>query len=145
MSISTQNEPARPEDYLPKPKSKPEIVETFITFGSQYGRDPERSEIHPLEMSGHGYAVIEAPSYEIGRAIAFAIFNRQFAFVYGAEEWHDKDDDIPHWYPEGELLRIRWVDREQLASEARVRETALRVGREAGLIGEVPAGDRSAS
>jgi hypothetical protein len=77
-----------------------EIHEYFVTFGVQYGRRPG-DDVHPLGMYADGYAVIEAPDMETARAMAFAIFDDKYAFIYGQapQERH---------VPEGELLRICW-------------------------------------
>lgn len=97
-----------------------DLTQTYVTFGVQYTRPSEfqhEDEKHPLGMHGNGYAVIEAPSYEIGRAMAFAIFGERFAFAYPAEDWEMKD--VPRFYPDGELMRIAWYDGEKLARLAR--------------------------
>jgi len=87
-----------------------EIERYYVTFGVQYGTDPERHELHPLDMTGRGYAVIEAPSYGIARGITTGIFGTEWAFIYEEAEFHD-DGKSAKWYPDGELLRIKWVDR----------------------------------
>ena len=76
-------------------------VETYITFGVGYGTDPERHDIHPLGMTGKGYATIEAPTRAMARSIAFAIFGQQWAFDYSTPP-------SLHHAPLGEVLRISW-------------------------------------
>lgn len=84
----------------------PVVPEFYVTFGVQYGRR-EDDDQHPLHMYGDGYAVIEAPDMEMARRIAFAIFEQQWAFIYGAEFMlNDRRDE---WHPAGELLRIAWL------------------------------------
>ncbi|MEY4081679.1 MAG: Microbacterium phage OneinaGillian [Actinomycetota bacterium] len=90
------------------------IVETYITFGVQYKENPDPrylDEAHPRGMYGTGYAVIEAPSRDVARDIAFAIFGQQWAFDY------DTPPNEEH-APAGEILRIAWLDRDAL-SQAR--------------------------
>lgn len=79
------------------------IVETFLTFGVQYSPNPQHDDKrHPLGMHRDGYAVIEAPTRELAREIANAIFGRRWAFDY---------DERPaaKYAPAGELLRIAWI------------------------------------
>lgn len=87
-----------------------EIVETVITFGVQYGRR-EGDEKHPLGMYGDGYAVIEAPSREVARRIAHAIFDGRWSFDYPLEEFmvHPMRE---LFHPAGELMRIGWTQKE---------------------------------
>ena len=81
---------------------RPEVHEYFITFGVQYKANPiTDDQRHPLGMHSEGYAVIEAPDREMARAIAFAIFDRQWAFDYD----HKPEDQFA---PAGELMRILW-------------------------------------
>lgn len=97
------------------------MQEFYITFGVQYGRDPEKHEIHPLGMTGNGYAVIEADDYEDARDAAFEVFGSRWAFVYT-----DKPLDIRA--PEGELARFRVIraDRiEQIIPMREIREMPL--------------------
>lgn len=56
-------------------------VVVYITFGVQYGPSPHR-ETHPTHpwIDADGYVAIEAPSYEAGRKIAFALFGTAWAF-----------------------------------------------------------------
>jgi hypothetical protein len=86
-----------------------EIIKRAITFGVQYGRDPERHVIHPLGMTADGYAVIEAPDVETVRKIAFAIFGEQWSNDYSLDKFL-ADPRTAQWHPEGELLRIAWVE-----------------------------------
>ena len=87
-----------------------DIDEFFVTFGVQYTKDPERGETHPLGMHKDGYAVIEAPDMKIAQAMAKAIFDNKYAFIYDREDFilgGTKD----RWYshPDAELLRIKWI------------------------------------
>jgi hypothetical protein len=77
------------------------IQEFFVTFGVQYGRQ-EDDDKHPLGMYSDGYAVIEAPDMETARAMAFAIFDEKYSFIYPDEP------EFRH-APRGELMRIKWV------------------------------------
>ena len=89
-------------------ETEPEIVtKWFVTFGVQYARDPNFGERHPMGMHADGFAVIEAPDEETARKIAFAIFGQKWSFLYGHQEWVDKDMEA-RWAPAGELLRIGW-------------------------------------
>lgn len=78
-----------------------QIREWYITFGVQYGRR-EGDEHHPLGMFSDGYAVIEAPTHEMARRLAFAIFEQKWAFLYS-------ERPTQKHAPAGELLRIAWV------------------------------------
>lgn len=98
------------------------VIESYVTFGVQYGADETRHVIHPLGMLGTGYAVIEAPDSETARAIAFAIFERKFSMIYTAEEFLHDQDKHQFWYPDGELLRISWQDREHLQELAALEQ-----------------------
>ena len=84
------------------------ITELFITFGVQYGRDPEKHTIHPLGMTGNGYMVVEAPTYEQARAITFTLTDGQHSFDHAREDFFSDPDKVAFYYPEGELLRIAW-------------------------------------
>lgn len=87
-----------------------ETVETYITFGVQYRENPQHpDEEHPLGMFGNGYAVIEAPTREMARGIAVALFGDRWAFDYGPEHKPSKD-----YYPAGEILRIPFIQRTSL-------------------------------
>ena len=82
------------------------LVETFFTFGIRYAPDPQGDyDRHPLGMHRDGYAVIEAPTRELAREIAFVVFGRQRARDY---------DTAPNaeLAPAGELLRIAWIQPE---------------------------------
>jgi hypothetical protein len=96
----TENENGKRGRPLP---DKTQLHEYFITFGVQYEHDD-----HPLGMHPSGYAVIEAPDMETARAIAFAIFDTAYAFVYDREHFID-DGTKMRWHPLGELLRISWT------------------------------------
>lgn len=97
------------------------MQEFYITFGVQYGRDPEKHEIHPNGMTGNGYAVIEADDYGEAHDAAFEVFGARWAFAYT-----DKPLDIRA--PEGELARFRVfrADRiEQIIPMRELREMPL--------------------
>lgn len=81
-------------------------VDTWFTFGTQYGDPARGKERHPVFdwISGDGYVRITAPSREAARALAFAIFGAAWAFDY---------DRVPgsasayrNMYPDGELAHI---------------------------------------
>ena len=74
-------------------------VDTYITFGVQYGAPPR--EEHPVFpwVSGDGFVRITSPSREAARALAFAIFGRAWAFDY-------TEPPEPKWAPLGELAHI---------------------------------------
>jgi hypothetical protein len=82
------------------------LVDTYVTFGTQYGPSPLR-ETHPVFewISGDGWVRISAPSREAGRQLAFDIFGSAWAFEYsevpGAERGMTEV-----WYPAGELAHI---------------------------------------
>lgn len=81
------------------------IVETFITFGTQYKADPRHpDEEHPLGMHGDGYAAIEAPTRQMARDIAFALFGARWAFDY-------PEPPAEEYAPAGEILRIAWISK----------------------------------
>lgn len=86
------------------------IEEFYVTFGVQYTNDETTGEIHPLGMHGKGYAVIEAPDMETARAMAFAIFDNKYAFIYDWDNFMG-DGTFERWYStqEGPLLTIKWV------------------------------------
>lgn len=85
-------------------------VDTYITFGVQYKEHPtDEGEAHPDGMFGEGYAVIEAPSREVARAIAHAVFHDKWAFDYS-------EPPKPEYAPAGEILRIAWIDNGALKS-----------------------------
>ena len=73
-----------------------------VTFGSDHTH-PEISD----KKLADGYMVVEAPTYEIARNIAFAITGGVHAFDYPLEE-HLAQEKVHEWYPLGELLRIKW-------------------------------------
>lgn len=72
----------------------------YITFGVQYG-PAEHKETHPTHpwIDADGYVVIEAPSYEAGRNIAFALFGTAWAF-------DNRTPPEPRFAPLGELGRF---------------------------------------
>lgn len=90
-------------------------VETIITFGVQYKHPDnpwfDERKVHPLGMHGDGYAVIEAPSRDVARAIAHAVL-APWAFDYDAATFFERErrQSFKEMYPYGELLRIAWVD-----------------------------------
>lgn len=74
----------------------------YVTFGVMYKEFPAtEEEAHPQGMHGRGYAAIEAPSEEVARSIAFAVFGHQWAFLYERQPNHDT-------YTSGELMRLTW-------------------------------------
>ncbi len=84
--------------------SEPEAF--YVTFGVQYGhRDDD--EKHAFGMYHDGYAVIEAPNYEVARSIAIAVFGQEWAFIYMKEDFIDDGTD-KKYHPLGEQLRIAW-------------------------------------
>lgn len=76
------------------------IKEFYVTFGVQYGHGVNQ-ERHPQEMTGNGYAVIEAPDEFTARQMAIAVFIQRWSFIYP-----EKPED--QYVPEGELLRISY-------------------------------------
>jgi len=82
-----------------------QIREWYVTFGVQFGRRPG-DDHHPLGMFSDGYAVIEAPTDEMARGIARAIFGQHWAFLY-----HDKPAE--KYVPAGELLRLAWIQHDE--------------------------------
>lgn len=103
------------------------IIETFITFGVQYGTDPEKSEIHPLGMHRDGYAVIEAPDRDTALRIANAVFGHQWSFDYSYEDFMQGESPVARFHPDGELLRISWLTQEHI-KELDALETRLVFG-----------------
>jgi len=83
-----------------------EIQEFAITFGVQYGRRKDADK-HPMGMFGDGYAVIEAPSAEVARALAFAAFGEKWSFQYPMEKFATREN-FEQYYPAGELMRLAW-------------------------------------
>lgn len=79
----------------------------IMTVGVQYGRR-EDDEPHPLGIFADEYVVIEAPNEEMARAIAFAITDRKFAFLYDYDSY--PDEKLTQYHPAGERLRIAWID-----------------------------------
>lgn len=80
------------------------IVKTYVTFGTDH------DDLHPnvgVKVS-EGYVVIEAPTREQGRDIAFVILGTKWAFDYGTE--HFADSIARGLYPAGELLRVGWLN-----------------------------------
>lgn len=77
-----------------------------ITFGS----DHDAHHLDIAERISEGYVVIEAPDREVARRIAFAIFEKKWAFDYDLADV-DWQSDIAKkgFYPAGELLRIAWL------------------------------------
>lgn len=76
-----------------------------ITFG------PEQDHPDIAERIQEGYVVIEAPTREIARGIADAIFGaRLWSFDYDLDDvdW-ESDNARKGYYPAGELLRIAWL------------------------------------
>lgn len=93
-----------------------ETVETYITFGVQYKENPQHpDEEHPLGMFGEGYVVIEAPTRQMGRDIAYALFGARWAFDY-----EEKPNEA--YCPAGELLRIPFIQRSALLTARAVIE-----------------------
>lgn len=83
-------------------------TKTYITFGVQYKQVPtSMEERHPQGMFGSGYATIEAPDRESARGIAVALFDGRYAFDY-----EEKPRD--HYVPDGEILRVAVLQRNQL-------------------------------
>lgn len=72
---------------------------TYITFGTDHNE--QHAHLVDGARLSDGWVAIEAPTHEIGRSIAFAIFGPAFAFSY---------DEIkrPDLYHLGEILRIHW-------------------------------------
>lgn len=79
------------------------IREFYVTFGVQYKEKPlYLDEQHPRGMHGNGYAVIEAPTEEIARALAHAVFNQRWAFLY-------ETAPAGEYAPAGEIMRLSWT------------------------------------
>lgn len=103
-----------------------ETVETYITFGTQYKANPTHpDEDHPLGMHGDGYAVIEAPTREAARQIAFAIFGDRWSFDYA-------EKPRPEMYPAGEILRIPLITESALLTARAVIENSYEMAGEDG-------------
>lgn len=102
---------------------KIDIVETFITFGTQYQENPTHPEgEHPAGMFGNGYAVIEAPSRGAARDIAFTLFGKNWAFDYPTRP-------SAELYPAGEILRVSVLQVDQLRNiRAAVADTFEKAG-----------------
>lgn len=79
-----------------------DIIAIAVTFGSDHTH-PEISD----KKLADGYMVVEAPTYEMARNIAFAITGGVHAFDYPLDEFLKKER-VAEWYPLGELLRIKW-------------------------------------
>lgn len=81
-------------------------VDTWITFGVQYGDIAKGKEPHPVFpwITGNGFVRITAPSREAARSLAFAIFGTAWSFDYDAEPGSDRPE--ANWYPDGELAHI---------------------------------------
>lgn len=92
-------------------KVKTEIREFLITVGVEFGNH-ESQESHPLGVTGNGFSIIEAPDENIARNIAFAIFERKWAFMYDRERDYS-EEKIQQWHPDGEQLRIAWIDQQR--------------------------------
>lgn len=97
---------------------------TYITFGTDHN-EPHAHLVGGAKLS-EGWVAIEAPTQEMGRAIAFAIFGPKFAFDY-------EEMKRPELYIAGEILRIQWgkstpgprpTDREAAAVEFDSRANA---------------------
>lgn len=86
------------------------IESYYVTFGVQYTNDETTGEVHPLGMHKDGYALIEAPDMETARAMAFAIFDEKYAFIY---DWNhffgDGTYNKWYWTQAEPLLTIRWI------------------------------------
>lgn len=100
-----------------------DIIETFVTFGVQYGHRPDDPK-HPLGMLADGYAVVEAPDRETARRLIVAVFGTEWSFDYSAEEFLLGDTPVSRWHPDGELLRISWQTKEHL-DELKALQTRL--------------------
>ena len=69
----------------------------YITFGSQYAREP-----HPhLDIHPDGYVTIIAPDRESARQKAFELTNGRFSFMYG-----DEDMEFSY-FPMGSLMTVQ--------------------------------------
>lgn len=89
------------------------MTETVITFGA----DHDVAHRHIAPAIHEGYVVIEAPTREQGRDIAFVLFEDKWAFDYDIERF-EESNRRSGYYPAGELLRVAWI------SEARRNELA---------------------
>lgn len=80
------------------------MTETVITFGS----DHDVAHKHIASAIHEGYVVIEAPTREQGRDIAFVLFEDKWAFDYDIERF-EESNQRSGYYPAGELLRVAWI------------------------------------
>lgn len=74
------------------------VEEFFVTFGSQYPREP-----HPTWELAHtdGWVRVVAPSYDLARAAVVAWLGRAWSNIYD-----DAADLGPEWFPRGELAVV---------------------------------------
>jgi hypothetical protein len=109
------------------------VVEAFITFGSNHQEPHAHFGLGDLH---NGWVVVEAPTYDIARKIAYDLFdNGRYAFDYPASYWNAEEHqaDVLRWYPRGELLRIKW----QLPSAEEVTKRRMAsVQRQMAFLGE---------
>lgn len=87
-----------------------EIHEHYVTFGVQYTGDLTTGEIHPLGVTKDNYVVIEAPSLEVARNMANAIFGQQYSFIYDTDHFVH-DGTMARWYSGQDAMafRIAWI------------------------------------
>lgn len=82
------------------------IKKIAITFG------PDHRDVHAhiAPRIDEGYVVIEAPTHQIARDIAFAVFGEKWAFDYDLAfgHWEAENRRKGH-HPAGELLRVAWL------------------------------------
>lgn len=70
----------------------------YVTFGVQYGPDPERHIEHPVipELKGSTHWVeVVAPDYETARTWTFAVFDQSWSWLYKDTEFR------PEMWPGG--------------------------------------------
>lgn len=80
------------------------MTDYAFTFGTDHN--------HPIlgERLSEGYVVIEAPGFDVARAMMFSLIGPAFAFQYDMSDgqWQ-RDNETKGFYPAGELLRIAWL------------------------------------
>ncbi len=75
----------------------------YVTFGVQYGPDPERHVEHPvlpdLKGSTHWVEVV-AEDYESARRLTFDMFGQAWSWLY---KW---DEFRPEMWPDGRIATL---------------------------------------
>jgi hypothetical protein len=114
--------------------------EFIMTVGVGYGHRPDDDQ-HPLGLHGDGYTVIEAVDTQAAYAVAAAVVEMQYAFIYPRDE--DAETMIRKWHTaSGEELRIAMLapdESQVLQNYRRVRDAYDR--EEADLLSVDDAGE----